>query len=418
MYAGGMYLQRLRAMTREGESKITKDGCEQPSAESSASLVGVQQEQLQEREREESNGKKKKGNSLTKTSVSPRELEELPMLMNALEYWWISIRDKDEIDNTPKQEEMIAGIPKTQDSVTSHSSFRDAAFHVANKNGCDSVEDFIASLRNEYALVSSKQWGSYRTAPSDGPNNISLGSPLPASLSMIPIAIGKPKKKKKRKRSNSSTDLDDPLDVALSKAVKEYLASIQITTAAQLLLARTTDVAEKLPEWRKQKGMAELKGRAGAVASVSVWKRKVRLRATMVGATKLAQLNEGTNMKPLKLGTDDRKPPPPKNNKYLFRRVAKKFDNDASGLPSKLPAKKNNSAANDADGAAAIEPPRIFFGTVQRSSSSNERELWRIQYDNGNEEDLDTNQLMRAFDLYMIHEPLDPPTGLTRKIYN
>ena len=116
----------------------------------------------------------------------------------------------------------------------------------------------------------------------------------------------------RKKNKKGTTELDDPLDVVLSKEVKEYLATIKITTAAQLLLAKTTDVARNLLEWRKQKGMAELRGRAGSAASVSVWKRKVRLRAALVGAKKLAELNQGTNIKPLGLtDEDDRKPPPP-----------------------------------------------------------------------------------------------------------
>jgi hypothetical protein len=336
MYAGGMYLQRLKATRKKGmvKPKSTSDDCG-TGAESSNPRVEEQQEQKQQKEqgqnqqqeqeqhqREEISGKREQENSYSNTSISPRELEELPMLINALEYWWLSEQDAEENVNYRTKEQFMGtdapGVSKTLDSVTSNSSFRDAALYVANENGCESVEDFIASLRNEYARVANEQWGSYRVAPSDDPNgHCGPSSSLPVPLSTIPIAIGKPKKKKatleskkknekqrhkkRRKRSGSKTNLDDPLEVVLSKTVREYLASIEITTAAQLLLARTTDVAEKLPEWRKQKGMAELKGRAGAVASVSVWKRKVRLQAALVGAKKLAQLNEGTNMKPLGL---------------------------------------------------------------------------------------------------------------------
>mmetsp|Transcript_5707 Transcript_5707/g.13264 ORF Transcript_5707/g.13264 Transcript_5707/m.13264 type:complete len:274 (-) Transcript_5707:44-865(-) len=97
--------------------------------------------------------------------------------------------------------------------------------------------------------------------------------------------------------SERSETTTDPLVVALSKTVREYLASIRITTAAQLLLARTTDVAEHLPQWRRTRGMAALNGRTGALSSVSVWKKKVRKQALLVGANKLATVNVGTNSK-------------------------------------------------------------------------------------------------------------------------
>lgn len=342
MYAGGMYLQRMRATRKMGvmaKPKSASDECEtgaessNPQVEEHNQQQGQQQGQQKEQndqqkqepeqhQQEEISKKREQENSYSNTSISPREIEELPMLINALEYWWLSEQDVEENVNYRTKEQFMGTAPvgasTSLDSVPSNSSFRDAALYVANENGCESVEDFIASLRNEYARVANEQWGSCRVAPSDDPNgNCGPSSSLPVPLSTIPIAIGKPKKKKamlgskmkhqkprhkkSRKRSGSKTNMDDPLEVVLSKTVREYLASIQITTAAQLLLARTTDVAEKLSEWRKQKGMAELKGRAGAVASVSVWKRKVRLQAALVGAKKLAQLNEGTNMKPLGL---------------------------------------------------------------------------------------------------------------------
>merc|ERR1711957_615206 len=121
------------------------------------------------------------------------------------------------------------------------------------------------------------------------------------------------------------TNLNDPLDVALSTSIKEYLASIQITTAAQLLLARTIDVAKNFPDWRKKKGMSKLENN-GEIASVSVWKRKVRLKAALVGAKKLARLNEGTNMKSvvdevIKTKVTGAIPPPLVTDKNLFKRV-------------------------------------------------------------------------------------------------
>ena len=66
-------------------------------------------------------------------------------------------------------------------------------------------------------------------------------------------------------------------------STKEYLASVQVQTAAQLLFARTTDVADAYPDWRKKKGMRPLQGYSSALVSVLVWKRKVRLNAALVG---------------------------------------------------------------------------------------------------------------------------------------
>ena len=274
MYAGGMYLKRLKRMGKTEEKQKEEDGTK-------PNLEGCE-------------------------PISLRELEELPMLMNALEFWWLTKNDAENGEKIANARDF-----RNFDSITSQASFRDAALHVAKQNGCDSVEEFIAIFRNEYARIASKQWGSYRVAPSDDPiGQFTSQSTLSVPLSSLPIAIGKPKKKpttnrksKPRHKRNrkGTTEMDDPLDVVLSKDVKEFLASIQITTAAQLLLAKTTDVAKEFPKWREEKGMSELKGKAGAQASVSVWKRKVRLRAAMVGATKLAQINVGTNTKKIEL---------------------------------------------------------------------------------------------------------------------
>eukprot|EP00536_Pseudo-nitzschia_multiseries_P005370 jgi/Psemu1/12436/gm1.12436_g len=118
--------------------------------------------------------------------------------------------------------------------------------------------------------------------------------------------IRTPRRTRRRSANNNKRDNDsdndndntaDPLEVALSPSVRRYLASIRITTAAQLLLARTTDVAGPLPDWRREQGMAELRGRTGALSSVSVWKKRVRKRAAAVGARGLAAVNVGTNAK-------------------------------------------------------------------------------------------------------------------------
>jgi len=453
MYAGGMYLKRLKASRKGIEvtvntaensvgSKIDRVGETQekdraPKRTSQQALQTPQEEQEQGQQQEDIYGGRGEQKSYSNTHLSERELTELPMLMNALEYWWLSEDDRDH-HATSKEEEIRTATSPNMDTVTSHSSFRDAAFYVVNENGCESVEDFIAALRTEYARVSNERWGGCIVAPSDDPNRHDTSAP---PLSTIPIAIGKPgkknisldsaiqgvvnkrkkakprhKKRRKRPDSKSSSELDDPLDVALSKGVKEYLASIQITTAAQFLMARTTDIAEKLPEWRKEKGMAELKGRCGAVASVSVWKRKVRLRAALVGAKKLAQLNEGTNMKPLGLEDDDKTPAASiqkgKNNhrnnaKYKFRRVAKELNDPFVPTKKFAASTRDKMDEGDTGGDSANTSPRVIFGTAERAVVSNNHELWHIRYDDGDETDLDLNKLLQSFELYEKYKHLD-----------
>merc|ERR1712238_89355 len=315
------------------------------------------------------------------TSISERELEELPMLMNALEYWWMSAQESKEENRDGLGTD---GVSRTLDFIASQSSFVDAAFYVAEENACDSVENFISSLRNEYARVSKEQWGDCSVPPSPLISDKNIVSSLPI-LSNIPIAIGKPKKKpshwaerhkRRRKKANLETNLNDPLDVALSTSIKEYLASIQITTAAQLLLARTIDVAKNFPDWRKKKGMSKLENN-GEIASVSVWKRKVRLKAALVGAKKLARLNEGTNMKSvvdeeIKIEVIDSSPSPVVTDKDLFKRVAKELS-----ILSSPPTKRlnMNSGRNTKE---IVTTPIMFFGNVERSILDGQIEIGDI----------------------------------------
>jgi len=89
----------------------------------------------------------------------------------------------------------------------------------------------------------------------------------------------------------SNTYTVDPLE-GLSDMAKEYLASIQITTAEEFLSARTKEVAEHYPAWRMQKGKPPIKEN-GHRATITMWKRRVRHLAARVGATDLVQLNLG-----------------------------------------------------------------------------------------------------------------------------
>ena len=87
----------------------------------------------------------------------------------------------------------------------------------------------------------------------------------------------------------------DPFD-ALSSSSKEFLATMNISTASQFLAARTTDIANAFIKWREDRNMPALKG-LGAVASVSGWKKLVRNKAVAVGDDDLAQLNQASNAK-------------------------------------------------------------------------------------------------------------------------
>lgn len=317
MYAGGMYLKRLRELKKYliKPNKVNSDG------DNGIGSTRMRTEDEGQNKRK-IRAKSVQSRSDSNKAISPQELEELPMLINALEFWWLSC-DTNEIRKV--ETNAHARDSRNYDSITSHASFRDAAEYVTKENQCQSVEDFIATFRKEYARVSNGEGESYRVASStDSTGQSDQSSSPPVHFSSTHIATKKfkqkssnwkPKKKKARpnqkKNRKGASELDDPLDVVLSKQVKDYLASIQITTAAQLLMARTTDVAKGIPEWRKRNGMKDLKGRAGAQATVSTWKRNVRNRALEVGANKLAKLNIRTNMKPPKPDKKaDRKLPP------------------------------------------------------------------------------------------------------------
>merc|ERR1711957_340454 len=100
----------------------------------------------------------------------------------------------------------------------------------------------------------------------------------------------------------------------------------------------------------------------GEIASVSVWKRKVRLKAALVGAKKLARLNEGTNMKSvvdevIKTKVTGASPPPLVTDKNLFKRVAKEF----SVLSPSTKRLKMNCGGNMRE---TVATPKMFFGTM------------------------------------------------------
>jgi hypothetical protein len=75
--------------------------------------------------------------------------------------------------------------------------------------------------------------------------------------------------------------VDDPIDM-LSSTTKAFLNSIGITTAAEFLTARTTDISAEFVKWRAAEGRPKLRG-LGAIASVSGWKSSVRGKAIELG---------------------------------------------------------------------------------------------------------------------------------------
>lgn len=75
-------------------------------------------------------------------------------------------------------------------------------------------------------------------------------------------------------RRGRRKSIQNPIDV-LSAMNRTFLESYGITTAKQLLDARTSDVADAFGEWRKREGLKPLAG-TGNVASVSAWKNLCR----------------------------------------------------------------------------------------------------------------------------------------------
>jgi len=74
---------------------------------------------------------------------------------------------------------------------------------------------------------------------------------------------------------------EDPFH-ALSTTTRRFLKTIGITTAAEFLTSRTTDISAEFINWRAAEGKAELRG-LGAIASVSGWKSAVRNKAKEKG---------------------------------------------------------------------------------------------------------------------------------------
>jgi hypothetical protein len=113
--------------------------------------------------------------------------------------------------------------------------------------------------------------------------------------SEIPIPGDSPKNHSPKTPVPRKTASEDPFD-ALSTTSKDFLASMNISSADQFLSARTSDIATAFIKWREEMKIVPLKG-LGAVASVSGWKKLVRNKAFAVGDTTLAQLNQASNMK-------------------------------------------------------------------------------------------------------------------------
>ena len=108
--------------------------------------------------------------------------------------------------------------------------------------------------------------------------------------------VDRNRKSKGNRNLKKTSDSVNPFD-ALSTPSKEFLiAAMNIRTASEFLLARTTDIANAFIKWRGDKGMSALKG-LGAVASISGWKKMVRVKAASLGDLSLAELNLARNTK-------------------------------------------------------------------------------------------------------------------------
>jgi hypothetical protein len=75
---------------------------------------------------------------------------------------------------------------------------------------------------------------------------------------------------------------DDPVYNILSYTTKQFLASMGVYTAEELLKSRSTDLAVHFVPWRRSMGKPELKG-MGSIASISGWKSQVRKKAKELG---------------------------------------------------------------------------------------------------------------------------------------
>ena len=82
---------------------------------------------------------------------------------------------------------------------------------------------------------------------------------------------GKPKAKRARKNKICHPDSPESLTESLSDLVRDFLASIGITTATQMLAMGSTDMSKAYADYRKSIGMEPLKG-SGKTATISGWK--------------------------------------------------------------------------------------------------------------------------------------------------
>jgi hypothetical protein len=106
---------------------------------------------------------------------------------------------------------------------------------------------------------------------------------------------------------------------------------------------------------------------------------------------------------------DDNNPPLVVADKYLFKRVAKEFSISSQSSSKR---QKRNNEGDEEENAAAVAS-KIFFGTVERSLSDGK--MYRIKYDDGDEEDLEMDEMLHALDVYQQNIYCDP-TGWKKEI--
>ena len=166
------------------------------------------------------------------------------------------------------EEPMVIGKPMNSRTTAISRNTEDPIMSVLRNR---KVKEYLASKQTTTAEKTRHKVNSIHFHPDD----FSFSNPFIGTQK--PIAIGKT-----RVTSLPRHTYDPIMDAALSNTVKEYLASLHITTARDLLLTRTQYIAMHLPKWRTEKGMRELKG-TGAASSVSLWKQKVRELGAVVG---------------------------------------------------------------------------------------------------------------------------------------
>jgi hypothetical protein len=229
---------------------------------------------------------------------------------------------------------------------------------------------------------------------------------------------------------------------------------MEISTAEQFLSTRTTDIGNEFVRWRKAERKPKLKSQ-GEIASVSGWKALVRKQAKEMGLRELSGLepgfsastrrsrysevessdsdsgreaNDGESLKDA--SSDDERT-------ARRRRARRRFvqsDNDAdadeqedatypkrsTGIRTSkrsrgAPATRKDTISNTVQDPTACLGRRVakyfdedlYFGTVKNVRTDEKGPMWFIQYDDGDNEEFEEDELLQHMSLYTDHEEED-----------